>query len=91
MRFKGNQGIPETIHPSVDQKTTRFPEPKEKDLTRYRSIEDVNEAENAEDIADPDEVGQAARDYFGRTEDDVEGGIPAELPDHNTMRHRPRT
>jgi hypothetical protein len=52
MKFKGNNPIPETIHPDPDQKQVRYPAPK-KYPDEYQTIEEANEIEN--DEGDPRE------------------------------------
>jgi hypothetical protein len=57
---------------------------------RFRSVEDASEAETADvDASGPAGIAQAEKDYSGRTDDEEDGAIPAEPPDHETARLHP--
>ena len=84
MKFKGNNPIPETVHPDPDQQPTIFQMPDDVD-ERFSSLETANAAEQAEDEGEPPELARTQRDYAGRSEDEEEGAVPPELPYHNPM------
>ena len=89
MRFKGNQPVHETLHEDPDQRPERSEE--KEDLEIYSSMERLNEHEAQEGNSDPKELGQTALDYSGRTDDEADGVVPAEPPDHNPLPlHEPR-
>jgi hypothetical protein len=92
MRFKGNQPVPETIHPDPDQPLVRYPEPQQK-TDDFSTIEAVTEEENRRtDEANVVEIEQTSTDYWGRRSQETDGVVPAEPPDADptTQQHPER-
>jgi hypothetical protein len=83
MKFKGNNPIPETVHPDPQQQPSVFPKTPEELDERYSSIETANAAEEAEDAGETPELDRTYRDYKGRSEGEEEGAVPRELPEHD--------
>jgi len=81
MKFKGNQPIPETVHPDPDQRVVLFPEPI-KFPDQYKTIEEANRIES--DEGDPRD-GDGAVPATPPENNLIPFHIPRKrrVPDHN--------
>src|SRR5688572_29782039 len=78
MRFKGNQPVPETVHPDEEQPLVRYPVPENEGVN---SVEEAIDRENKEtDESNVKEIEQTSEDYWGRRSQETDGVVPAEPP-----------
>jgi hypothetical protein len=84
MRFKGNEPLHETSRPDPDQKEVRYPrEVKPEDFSTMEAILDREKA--AGDQATVEELEQTSQDFWGRSGEQTDGGIPADPPDTDPL------
>jgi hypothetical protein len=84
MRFKGNQPLHETPRPDPEQKEIRYArEVKRED---FSTMEVIAQRENEEqDNANIEALEQTSRDFWGRSDEEIDGAVPIEPPDTDPL------
>ena len=87
MRFKGNQPLHESRRTDPDQEENRDAQGNKPD--EFSTLEIMGDRERQrQDVDNSEELEQTAEDYWGRSEQQMDGAVPTDPPERDPLKHR---